>query len=70
MKSDIRTAAQRLALPAWGGRVDSPSKRESAPARKMLKNAARTPSRVHAVLGDLMVFAVRLILLVEEVSFE
>src|SRR6266508_5234275 len=47
----MQSAAQRLALPAWGGRVDSPSKRESAQARKMQKNAARTPSRVHALLG-------------------
>src|SRR5688572_12318358 len=45
-------AAQRLALPAWGGRVDSPSKRESVKARKSPKNAARTPSRVHALLGS------------------
>jgi hypothetical protein len=44
-------AAQRLALPAWGGSVDSPSKRDSTEARKMPKNAVRTPSRVHALLG-------------------
>jgi hypothetical protein len=44
-------SAQRLALPAWGGRVDSPSKRDSAQARKMPKNAPRTPSRVHALFG-------------------
>jgi len=30
--------------------VDSPSKRDSAEARKMLKNAGPTPSRVHALL--------------------
>jgi hypothetical protein len=30
---------------------DSPSKRDSAEARKMPKNAGPTPSRVHAVLG-------------------
>src|SRR5215208_1999829 len=41
------------ALPAWSGKVDSPSKRESAEAQKMPKNAVRTAtaSRVHAVLG-------------------
>ena len=44
-------AAQRLALPAWGGSVDAPSKRDSAKAGKMPKNAGPTPSRVHAVLG-------------------
>src|SRR5215211_3101521 len=49
-------AAQWLALPAWGGRVDSPSKRESAEAKKKLKNAARTPSRVHALLGGNILF--------------
>ena len=31
--------------------MDSPSKRDSAQARKMHKNAGPTPSRVHAVLG-------------------
>jgi hypothetical protein len=31
--------------------VDSLSKRDSAKARKMPKNAARTPSRVHALLA-------------------
>jgi len=47
----MRLATQRLALPAWGGSVDPPSKRDSAEARKKLRNAVRTPSRVHAVLG-------------------
>ena len=37
------TAAQRLALAAVGGRVDSPSKRESAEARKMLKKRGAYP---------------------------
>ena len=35
--------AQRLALPAWGGRVDSPSKRESAEAKKMPKKRGAYP---------------------------
>jgi hypothetical protein len=33
--------------------VDSPAKRDSAEARKKPKNAVRTPSRVHALLGAL-----------------
>ena len=32
--------AQRPALPAWGGSVDPPSKRDSAKARNMLKKRA------------------------------
>ncbi len=43
--------AQRLALLAVGGRVDSLSKREKLKARKLPKNAARTHRQVHAVLG-------------------
>jgi hypothetical protein len=35
--------------------VDSPPKRDSAEARNMPKNAARTPSRVHAVLAGVIV---------------
>jgi hypothetical protein len=50
--SNPTLAAQRRALPAWGGRVDSPSKRDSAAARELPKNAWPTPSRVHAVLGN------------------
>ena len=44
---------QRLALAAWGGRVDSLSKRKNSKPRKMPENAARTPSRLHAVLGSM-----------------
>ena len=46
----IMTAAQRLALAAVGGRVDSLSKREKPKARKMPKNAARTHRQLHALL--------------------
>lgn len=48
--------AQRPALPAWGGRVESPSKRDSTEARNMPKNAAPTTSRVHALLGGVIPF--------------
>jgi hypothetical protein len=41
-----RLSAQRLALAAVGGRVDSLSKREKPKATKMPENAPRTPSRV------------------------
>ena len=34
-----------------GGSADSPPKRRKLQARKMPENAARTPSRLHAVLG-------------------
>ena len=54
--------AQRPALPAWGGSVDPPSKRDSAKARNMLKKRAdshhhglgalpRVGCTLHAVLG-------------------
>lgn len=33
-----------------GGSVDLPSKRDSAQPRKKLRNAVRTPSRVHIIL--------------------
>lgn len=39
------------ALAAWGGSVDSSSKRKRRKPRKRLENAARTPSRLHAALG-------------------
>jgi hypothetical protein len=42
--------AQRLALAAVGGRVESLSKRERTKARKSLKNAARTHRQLRAVL--------------------
>ena len=48
-------AAQRLALPAWGGRVDSLSKRESAKARKMPKKRGAYPKSGHAVLGGVLI---------------
>ena len=35
--------AQRLALPAWGGSVESPSKRDSAEAKKKLKKRGAYP---------------------------
>jgi hypothetical protein len=44
-------AAQRSALAAVGGRVDSPSKRKQLQAAKMPKNAARTHRQLHAVLA-------------------
>lgn len=47
-------ATQRLALPAWGGRVDSLSKRKKPKARKLPKNAARTHRQVHALLGGFL----------------
>ena len=36
-------AAQRSALPAWGGSVNSPSKRDSPQARKVLKKRGAYP---------------------------
>jgi hypothetical protein len=39
----MRRAGQRFALPAWGGRVDSPSKRETAEARNMIKKRGAYP---------------------------
>jgi hypothetical protein len=44
-------AAQRLALAAVGGRVESPSKRKQLKARKSSKNAVRPHRQLHAVLG-------------------
>jgi hypothetical protein len=44
-------AAQRSALAAVGGRVDSPSRREQPKARKMLKNARPTHRQLHALLA-------------------
>ena len=41
-----------MALAAWGGSVDSPPKRKSSKPDKSQNNAARTPSRLHAVLGN------------------
>ena len=38
-----KTVAQRLALPAWGGRVDSPSKRDTAEAKKKLEKRGAYP---------------------------
>jgi hypothetical protein len=35
--------AQRLALPAWGGRVDKPSKRKQLKATKTLKKRGAYP---------------------------
>jgi hypothetical protein len=49
-KCSIESAAQRCALAAVGGRVDSPSKRKNSRQRKRLKNAARTHRQLHAVL--------------------
>ena len=50
----FRPNAQRFALPAWGGRVDSPSKRIPPKLGKCSKNAVHTPSRVHALLGAVL----------------
>ena len=47
------TAAERRALLAVGGSVDSLSKREKLKARKLPKNAPRTHRQVHAVLAGL-----------------
>ena len=48
----MSSPAYRLALAAWGGSGDSPPKRKRLQAKKMLENAVRTPSRLHAVLGN------------------
>jgi len=51
MVQQIKSSAQRLALLAVGGSVDSLSKRKKLKARKLPKNAPRTHRQVHAVLG-------------------
>lgn len=51
MITSVDTTAQRRALLAVGGRVDSLSKRKKPKARKLPKNAPRTHRQVHAVLG-------------------
>jgi hypothetical protein len=48
------SAAQRLALPAVGGSIDSLAKWKEPKAREMLKNAVRTHRPLHALLRYLI----------------
>ena len=45
--------AQRLALAAVGGRVDSPSKREKLKAREMLKKRGAYPPSAARIVGGI-----------------
>jgi hypothetical protein len=48
----ITYSAQRLALAAVGGRVDSPSKRKKLKARKMLKKRGAYPKSASKIRED------------------
>jgi hypothetical protein len=53
-------AAQRRALPAWGGRVDSPSKWDSAEAGKILKKRGAYPKSGARIVGRILGFSLLL----------
>lgn len=56
MDGDCVQPAERPALAAVGGGVDSSSKRKEPKARQMPKNAARTHRQLHALLGGVLAF--------------